>query len=67
MGIHARTRHEIARASGLTDACVSDMEDGFAAPNLITALRLAVALRRKVTDLVSGFGNVADLSSLLPR
>jgi len=38
------TQHDLAQAAGLTDAYVSNMENGFAVPSLTTVLRLAVAL-----------------------
>jgi transcriptional regulator with XRE-family HTH domain len=61
------TQHDLAQAAGLTDAYVSNMENGFAVPSLTTVLRLAVALRCKVTELVSVFDKVSDLPSLLPK
>jgi transcriptional regulator with XRE-family HTH domain len=61
------TQHDLAQAAGLTDAYVSNMENGFAVPSLTTVLRLAVALHCKVTELVSVFDKVADLPSLLPK
>lgn len=61
------TQHQLAQAAGLTDAYVSNMENGFAVPSLTTVLRLAVALRCKVTELVSVFDRVPDLPSLLPK
>lgn len=60
------TQHELAVASRLTDAYVSNMENGFAVPSLTTILRLAVALPCKVTELVSVFDK-EDLSKLLPK
>ena len=60
------TQHELAVTSGLTDAYVSNMENGFAVPSLTTVLRLAVALRCKVTELVSIF-DTTDLPSILPK
>jgi hypothetical protein len=42
------------------------MELGVKFPNLLTILRLAVALDCKVTDLTSVFDKV-DLASLLPK
>jgi len=61
------TQHGLAQAAGLTDAYVSNLENGFAVPSLTTVLRLAVALRCKVTELVSVFDKVPDLPSLLPK
>lgn len=60
------TQHDLAVASGLTDAYVSNMENGFAVPSLTTVLRLAVALPCKVTELVSIFDKT-DLPSILPK
>lgn len=60
------TQHELAEAAGLTDAYVSNMENGIAVPSLTTILRLAVALRCKVTELVSIFDRT-DLPSILPK
>lgn len=59
------TQHELAQAAGLTDAYVSNLENGFAVPSLTTVLRLAVALDCKVTELVSIFDRVDDLPSLV--
>jgi transcriptional regulator with XRE-family HTH domain len=64
---HGVTQHELAQTAGLTDAYVSNMENGFAVPSLTTVLRLAVALGCKVTELVSVFDKVRDLPSLLPK
>jgi len=43
------------------------MERGLKVPSLTTILRIAVAMKCKVTDLVSVFDKVADLPSLLPK
>jgi transcriptional regulator with XRE-family HTH domain len=61
------TQHDLAQAAGLTDAYVSNMENGFAVPSLTTVLRLAVALGCKVTELVAVFDKLRDLPSLLPK
>jgi transcriptional regulator with XRE-family HTH domain len=61
------TQHELAQAAGLTDAYISNVENGFAVPSLTTVLRLAVALGCRVTELVSIFDKVGDLRSLLPK
>jgi transcriptional regulator with XRE-family HTH domain len=61
------TQHDLAQAAGLTDAYVSNLENGFAVPSLTTVLRLAVALGCKVTELVSVFDKLSDLPSLLPK
>jgi transcriptional regulator with XRE-family HTH domain len=60
------TQHALALASGLTDAYISNMENGFAVPSLTTVLRIAAALNCKVTSLVSIFDRT-DLGSILPR
>ena len=60
------TQHELAVASGLTDAYISNMENGFSVPSLTTVLRIAVALDCKVTTLVSIFDKT-DLPSILPK
>jgi transcriptional regulator with XRE-family HTH domain len=60
------TQHTLALASGLTDAYISNMENGYAVPSLTTVLRIAVALDCKVTALVSVFDKI-DLLSVLPR
>jgi transcriptional regulator with XRE-family HTH domain len=58
------TQHALALASGLTDAYISNMENGFAVPSLTTVLRIAVALGCKVTALVAIFDKT-DLPSIL--
>lgn len=60
------TQRDLAVASGLTEAYISNMENGFAVPSLTTILRLAVALDCKVTALTSVFDKV-DLAAILPR
>jgi len=60
------TQHDLAVASGLTEAYISNMENGFAVPSLTTVLRIAVALDCKVTALVSVFDKT-DLPSILPK
>lgn len=45
----------------------ANMENGFAVPSLTTVLRLAVARRCRVTELVSVFDKVEDLAALLPK
>jgi transcriptional regulator with XRE-family HTH domain len=59
------TQRDLALASGLTEAYISNMENGFAVPSLTTILRLAHALRCKVTALTAVFDKL-DLSSILP-
>jgi transcriptional regulator with XRE-family HTH domain len=60
------TQRDLAVASGLTEAYISNMENGFAVPSLTTVLRLAVALDCKVTALTSVFDRV-DLPAILPK
>jgi transcriptional regulator with XRE-family HTH domain len=60
------TQNALAVASGLTEAYISNMENGFAVPSLTTVLRIAVALDCKVTALVSVFDKT-DLPSILPK
>jgi transcriptional regulator with XRE-family HTH domain len=60
------TQQQLSIATGLTEGYISNMERGLKVPSLTTILRLAVALRCKVTDLVSIFDK-ADLPSILPR
>jgi transcriptional regulator with XRE-family HTH domain len=52
------TQHALALTSGLTDAYISNMENGFAVPSLTTVLRLAAALGCRVTALVSVFDKI---------
>jgi transcriptional regulator with XRE-family HTH domain len=60
------TQRDLAAASGLTEAYISNMENDFAVPSLTTVLRLAVALDCKVTALTSVFDKV-DLPAILPK
>lgn len=60
------TQNALATASGLTEAYISNMENGFAVPSLTTVLRIAAALDCKVTALVSVFDKT-DLASILPK
>jgi len=63
---HGVTQNALAAASGLTEAYISNMENGFAVPSLTTVLRLAAALGCKVTALVSVFDK-SDFASILPK
>jgi transcriptional regulator with XRE-family HTH domain len=63
---HAVTQNALAAASGLTEAYISNMENGFAVPSLTTVLRLAAALGCKVTALVSVFDKT-HFASILPK
>jgi transcriptional regulator with XRE-family HTH domain len=60
------SQQELAQRVGIPQPHVSAMESGVKFPNLMTVLRLAVALECKVTDLVRVFDE-AGLSSLLPK
>jgi transcriptional regulator with XRE-family HTH domain len=64
---HGVTQQQLSAATGLTEGYISNMERGLKVPSLTTILRLAVALRCRVTELVSVFDRVDDLLSLLPR
>jgi transcriptional regulator with XRE-family HTH domain len=56
----------LAKRVGIPQTHVSAIELGIQFPNLLTVLRLAVALQCKVVDLVSVFDK-ADLPSILPQ
>ncbi len=56
----------LAERVGIPQTHVSAMEVGIKFPNLLTVLRLAVALECKVTDLVRVFDKT-DLPSILPK
>ena len=60
------SQQALAERVGVPQTHVSAMELGVKFPNLLTILRLAVALDCKVTDLTSVFDKV-DLASLLPK
>ncbi|HEX8616835.1 MAG TPA: helix-turn-helix transcriptional regulator [Thermoanaerobaculia bacterium] len=64
---HGVTQEQLSIATGLTEGYISNMERGLKVPSLTTILRISVALRCKVTELVSVFDTVADLPSLLPK
>lgn len=59
------TQQELADAAGLAGPYVSDMERGLKVPSLTTILRLSVALKCRVTELVRVFDK-ADVRTLLP-
>lgn len=59
------TTRSLADVAGMSYTYVSDLERGVKAPSLATVVRLAVALRCKVTDLVGVF-NKHDLATLIP-
>lgn len=60
------TQVELAQRCGFPQARISELERDGAAPNLVTILRLAVALECKPTDLVAVF-NDEDVARLLPK
>ena len=64
-GKRGETTRSLADLAGMSHVYVSDLERGVKAPSLPTIVRLAVALRCKVTDLVDVF-NKHDLTKLLP-
>jgi transcriptional regulator with XRE-family HTH domain len=55
----------VAERAGIAQTHVSDIELGFKLPNLLTVVRLAIALECKFVELTSVFDK-ANLSSLLP-
>ena len=59
------SQKELADRVGIPQPHVSAMESGVKFPNLLTVLRLAVALECRVIELVSVFDKT-DLASLLP-
>ena len=60
------SQQRLAERVGIPQTHVSAMEVGIKFPNLLTVLRLAVALECKVTDLVRVFDK-SDLQSILPK
>jgi transcriptional regulator with XRE-family HTH domain len=60
------SQQELAERVGIPQPHVSAMESGVKFPNLLTVLRLAVALECNVTELVRVFDN-ADLPMILPK
>lgn len=64
-GKRGETTRSLADLAGMSHVYVSDLERGVKAPSLATIVRLAIALRCKVTDLVDVF-NKHDLAKLLP-
>lgn len=59
------SQQEVAERAGIAQTHVSDIELGFKLPNLLTVIRLAIALECKFVELTSVFDKT-DLSSLLP-
>jgi XRE family transcriptional regulator, regulator of sulfur utilization len=60
------SQQAVAEHAGIAQTHVSDIELGFKLPNLLTVVRLAIALSCKVAELTSVFDKT-DLSSLLPK
>lgn len=60
------TQQAVAERSEIPQTHVSDIELGFKLPNLLTVIRLAVALECQVADLTSALDR-ADLRSLLGK
>jgi len=60
------SQQALAERVGIPQTHVSAMELEIQFPNLLTVLRLAVALECKVTDLVRVFDK-ADLVAMLPK
>jgi transcriptional regulator with XRE-family HTH domain len=60
------SQQTIAERAGIAQTHVSDIELGFKLPNLLTVIRLAIALDCKVVDLTSAFDKT-DLLSLVPK
>jgi transcriptional regulator with XRE-family HTH domain len=58
------SQQELAQRVGIPQPHVSAMESGVKFPNLLTVLRLAVALECKVMELVGVFDKT-DLPSIL--
>jgi transcriptional regulator with XRE-family HTH domain len=60
------TQVDLSTRLSLPQSRVSEIESGVRAPNLVTILRLAVALDCKVSELMSVFDR-RDLAKLLPK
>ena len=65
-GKRGLTQVQLAERCGFPQARISELERGGRTPNLVTILRLSVALDCKPTDLVSVF-NAEDVARLLPK
>jgi transcriptional regulator with XRE-family HTH domain len=57
------TQRELAQSADVPQARISEWESGVRTPNLVTIVRLAIALNCKITELVSGFDKT-DLALL---
>jgi HTH-type transcriptional regulator/antitoxin HipB len=60
------TQKGVAELAGIPHTHVSSIERGLMLPNLLTVIRLALALDCKVSALTSAFDDT-DLRSLLPE
>lgn len=60
------TQQAVAQRANIPQTHVSNIERGFKLPNLLTVVRLALALDCKVADLTSVL-DTADLPALLPE
>lgn len=60
------TQVQLAERCGFPQARISELERGGRTPNLVTILRLSMALECKPTELVVVF-NREDVERLLPR
>ena len=65
-GKRSLTQVQLAERCGFPQARISELERGGRTPNLLTILRLSLALECKPTDLVAVF-NTEDVARLLPR
>jgi transcriptional regulator with XRE-family HTH domain len=63
---HGISQRTLADLMGMQHPYISEMERGLKVPSLTTILRLAVALKCEVTDLVDIF-NGRDLRKLIPK
>lgn len=60
------TQVDLAERCGFPQARISELERGGRTPNLVTIIRLALALECRVSSLVSVFDK-EDLAKLLPK
>lgn len=60
------SQQTVAERAGIAQTHVSDIELGFKLPNLLTVIRLAMAMECKVAELTSVFDSLR-LSLLIPK
>jgi len=60
------SQQAVAEGAGIAQTHVSDIELGFKLPNLLTVVRIAIALDCKVGQLTSALDKT-ELTSLLPK